>query len=98
MVGRLCSVSPADGECCFERLLLSHVRSPISFEDLMSFNGTIYNKFREAAVNRGLLESDEYVDNCLAEAGLFQMPYSLRTLFALLLVYGGQRILLTPAH
>lgn len=54
----------------------------------MSFNGTKYETFREAAVHKGLLQSDEYMDNCLAEAVLFQMPYSLLTLFALLLVYG----------
>lgn len=54
----------------------------------MSFNGTKYETFREAAVHKGLLQYDEYMDNCLAEAVLFQMPYSLRTLFALLLVYG----------
>lgn len=53
----------------------------------MSFNGVIYDTFREAAMHRGFLQSNDYVDNCLAEAALFQMPYYLRTLFALLLVY-----------
>lgn len=53
----------------------------------MSFNGVIYDTFREAAMHRGFLQSNDYVDNCLAEAALFHMPYSLRTLFALLLVY-----------
>ncbi|KAL3818110.1 hypothetical protein ACJIZ3_004015 [Penstemon smallii] len=88
VVGRMCTVSPVEGERYFERLLLVNVRCPISFEDLMSVNGIKYGTFREAAVARGLLESDEYVDGCLAEAALFQAPYCLRVLFAMLLVYG----------
>lgn len=74
VVWRLCTVNPFEGERYFERVLLLNVRAPTSFRDLMSFNGTVYGTVREAAVRKGLLESDEYVDNCLADAALFQMP------------------------
>ncbi|KAL7139390.1 hypothetical protein ABFS83_09G047500 [Erythranthe nasuta] len=47
-----------------------------------------YNTFREAVVHQGILQSDYYVDNCMSEAALFQVPYCLRILFAMLLVYG----------
>ncbi|KAL7117461.1 hypothetical protein ACP275_03G072900 [Erythranthe tilingii] len=88
VVGRLCTVSPFEGERYFERLLLVSVRCPTSFEDLMTVDGCRYGTFREAANARGLLQSDKYVDDCLAEASLFQAPYCMRVLFALLLVYG----------
>ncbi|KAL3818277.1 hypothetical protein ACJIZ3_004182 [Penstemon smallii] len=88
VVGRLCTVGPMEGERYFERLLLNNVRGPTSFDDLMSVGGVKYGTFREAAVCRGLLQSDEYVDSCLGEAVLYQMPYSFRVLFAMLLVYG----------
>ncbi|KAL3848720.1 hypothetical protein ACJIZ3_010602 [Penstemon smallii] len=88
VVGRLCSVSPMEGERYFERLLLINVRCPSSFDDLMTVGGVKYTTFRETAVRRGLLQSDHYIDACLAEAASFQMPYCLRVLFAMLLVYG----------
>ncbi|KAL3851390.1 hypothetical protein ACJIZ3_013272 [Penstemon smallii] len=88
VVGRLSTVSPFEGERYFERLLLMHVRCPTSFDSLRSIGSGIIGSFRDAAVFRGLLESDDYADNCLAEAAFYQMPCSLRKLFALLLVYG----------
>ncbi|KAL3846228.1 hypothetical protein ACJIZ3_003631 [Penstemon smallii] len=88
VVGRLCTVNPFEGERYFERLLLVNVRCPRSFDDLLTVNGQRYATFHEAAISRGLLESDEYVDGCLAEAVLFQAPHCLRVLFALLLIYG----------
>uniref|UniRef100_A0A8I7BDK0 ATP-dependent DNA helicase n=1 Tax=Hordeum vulgare subsp. vulgare TaxID=112509 RepID=A0A8I7BDK0_HORVV len=43
--------------------------------------------FREAAEKRGLIEADSTLDDCMTEAGLFQMPSSLRRLFATILVF-----------
>ncbi|XP_070023030.1 uncharacterized protein [Nicotiana sylvestris] len=43
--------------------------------------------FREAAKNRGLLQCDNNLVDCMSEAVRYQMPYSLRRLFATLLVY-----------
>lgn len=87
VIGRLCTVSPLEGERYFERLLLVNVRCPKSFNDLMTVGGKKFDTFREAAVSRGLLHSNKYVDTCLAEAALFQAPSCLRILFAMLLIY-----------
>lgn len=65
-----------------------HIRCPQSFEDLKFIGNNLFGSFREAALYRGLLESDDYAENCLAEAIHYQMPCSLRRLFAMLLVYG----------
>jgi hypothetical protein len=43
--------------------------------------------FRAAAERRGLIEADNTLDECLMEATVFQMPASLRRLFATILVY-----------
>ncbi|KAL3813051.1 hypothetical protein ACJIZ3_014319 [Penstemon smallii] len=88
VVGRLCTVSPFEGERYFLRLLLINIRCPKSFNDLKMVAGHQYSTFREACVHRGLLESDEYVDSCLSEAALFEMPSCLRSLFSMLLVFG----------
>ncbi|XP_012846883.1 PREDICTED: ATP-dependent DNA helicase PIF1-like [Erythranthe guttata] len=89
VVGRLCTVNPQEGERYFERLLLAKVRCPVSFDDLLSVDGQQCSTFRESAIRRGILQSDEYVDNCMAEAVLFHVPYCLHILFALVLVYGS---------
>ncbi|KAK4849868.1 hypothetical protein QYF36_001540 [Acer negundo] len=43
--------------------------------------------FRESARLFGLLDSDNSLEECLQEANVYQMPYTLRRLFATLLVY-----------
>ncbi|WVZ76629.1 hypothetical protein U9M48_024586 [Paspalum notatum var. saurae] len=59
----------------------------ISFEELRTVDGEIKPSFREAAERRGLIEVDNTLDDCLTEAETFQMPSSLRRLFATILVY-----------
>ncbi|EEE67922.1 hypothetical protein OsJ_25793 [Oryza sativa Japonica Group] len=58
-----------------------------SFEDLRIVDGVVMPSFRAAAERRGLIEADNTLDECLTEAGVFQMPLSLRRLFATILVY-----------
>ena len=45
------------------------------------------SSFREAALLHGLLKGDNYLNLCSKEASLYQMPYTLRRLFAILLAY-----------
>ncbi|XP_071925512.1 uncharacterized protein [Coffea arabica] len=66
------------------RLLLSHVRAPKSFKDLLTVNGSLAISYREAAFQMGLLQSDTHVEDTLNNAVAFQMPCSLRILFAVL--------------
>ncbi|XP_027182204.1 uncharacterized protein LOC113780620 [Coffea eugenioides] len=87
VIGRLVSVNPREGERYYLRLLLNHIPGPISFEDLLTVHDKKMNSFREAALALGLLQSDTYIEETLEEATAFQMPFSLRLLFATLLVY-----------
>ncbi|XP_071684932.1 uncharacterized protein [Lolium perenne] len=86
-VGRIVSAHPAEGERYYLRVLLNNVVGATSFEDLRTVDGFVCPSFREAAERRGLVEADNTIDECLTEAELFQMPSSLRRLFATILVF-----------
>ncbi|XP_074560285.1 uncharacterized protein LOC141816402 [Curcuma longa] len=87
VIGRMVTIDPKDGERYYLRLLLSHVRAPTSYDDLMTVDGKKLNSFRQTALELGFLHSDNYIEQTLHEASQFQMPYALRSLFAILLVY-----------
>ncbi|XP_027174556.1 uncharacterized protein LOC113774189 [Coffea eugenioides] len=87
VIGRMVTVSPKEGERYYLRLLLTHIAGPTPFEALLSVNGQRLASFRESALALGLLQSDAYIEDTLQEAVAFQMPSSLRLLFATLLVY-----------
>lgn len=86
-IGRIVSASPAEGERYYLRVLLNHVTGATSFENLRTADGVLCSSFREAAERRGLIESDNTIEECMAEAELFHMPSSLRRLFATILVF-----------
>uniref|UniRef100_A0A0A9DUN1 ATP-dependent DNA helicase n=1 Tax=Arundo donax TaxID=35708 RepID=A0A0A9DUN1_ARUDO len=86
-IGRIVSAHPAEGERYYLRILLNHVTGAISYDDLRTVDGNILPTFREAAEKRGLIEADNTLDECMTEAELFQMPSSLRRLFATILVF-----------
>ncbi|KAH0633393.1 hypothetical protein KY284_036179 [Solanum tuberosum] len=81
------TANPREGEMYYDRLLLNHVRGPTSFEDLLTINGIHCHTFKEAAKEKGLLESDDSISECLREAVIFKMPVALRMLFATNLVH-----------
>ncbi|XP_050233165.1 uncharacterized protein LOC126681661 [Mercurialis annua] len=87
VIGRVNAANPIEGERYYMRILLSHVRGPKSFNDLLTVNGVPYSTFKESAMNRGLLEYDNSASECMKEAVEYQMPKELRRLFATLLVY-----------
>ncbi|KAJ9558517.1 hypothetical protein OSB04_013131 [Centaurea solstitialis] len=87
MRGRLVSANPAEGERFYLRILLCHITGPTSFEDLRTVNGLLHPTFRKAALERGLIENDNDLSQCLAEASVFQFPSALRSLFATILIY-----------
>ncbi|XP_020271151.1 uncharacterized protein LOC109846336 [Asparagus officinalis] len=87
VIGRINAANPKEGERYYLRLLLNHVRGPTSWEYLLTVDGIAYKSFKEAAQKRGLLEADDSISDCLVEATTFQMPYALRRLFAIILVY-----------
>nr|XP_009796607.1 PREDICTED: uncharacterized protein LOC104243152 isoform X3 [Nicotiana sylvestris] len=86
-IGRVVTCHPTEGERYYLRMLLMNIRGPKSYKDLLTVNGERYSTFRESVEKWGLLQSDNSLLECLSEATSYQMPYSLRRLFATLLIY-----------
>ncbi|CAH1432559.1 unnamed protein product [Lactuca virosa] len=87
MIGRLVYANPTEGERYYLRLLLCHTTGPTCFEDIYTANGVLHLTFRKAALERGLIENDDNLSQCLVEASLFQFPSTLRRLFATMLIF-----------
>jgi hypothetical protein len=68
-------------------LLLLHHKGITNFEQLRSVNGNIFNTFKEACVELGLLKDDLEWKRCLEEAHKVNMPYQIRDLFGSILIF-----------
>ncbi|XP_075083234.1 uncharacterized protein LOC142166986 [Nicotiana tabacum] len=83
VIGRVVTCHPTEGERYYLRMLLMNIRGPKSYKDLLTVNGERCSTFRESVG----LQSDNSLLECMSEAASYQMPYSLRRLFATLLIY-----------
>lgn len=88
-IGRLNNVSPIEGDRYYLRVLLKNVRAPTSYEFLRTFNGVMYETNRDAALERRLLLSDTHIIDSMREVATYQMPHTLRQLFATILIYNS---------
>ncbi|KAG2715347.1 hypothetical protein I3760_03G071900 [Carya illinoinensis] len=70
-----------------KKTVIGRIITANPFEDLRTVDGVVAPTFREAATMHGLLQRDSSLQDCLHEASLYQMPSSLRRLFATILVY-----------
>lgn len=80
-------VSPSKGEKFYLRLLLSHVTGPTSCEYLLTNNGTTFNTFKKSVEDRGFLDTDHNIRDCLVEATSLRMPYALWRLFVMIIIF-----------
>jgi hypothetical protein len=85
-VGRVFFCPPSVGEKFYLRMLLYNVPGPTSYVYLKIYNGDRYETFQEACAARGLLESDQEWDICLAEAAEIKTGRQLRRLFVTILI------------
>jgi len=58
-----------------------------SYEFLRTFEGQVYDTFKEACRARGLLQDDQEWLQCLQEAGAMQTGHRLRNLFVMILLH-----------
>ncbi|CAH9146259.1 unnamed protein product [Cuscuta epithymum] len=85
-IGRVYFVRPGAGEKFYLRTLLNVIKGATSFEELRTYNGTLFPSFRDACYARGLLKDDkEYIDG-ITEASHWASAYALRNLFVTLLL------------
>ncbi|KAI5382125.1 hypothetical protein KIW84_UN0148 [Lathyrus oleraceus] len=87
VIGRIYTVSPSEGDKFYLRLLLSHVTGPTSWEYLLTNNGMTFSTFKKSAEDRGFLETDHSIRDCLVKATSLRMPYALRRLFVTILIF-----------
>ncbi|KAG2596891.1 hypothetical protein PVAP13_5KG209907 [Panicum virgatum] len=86
-IGRLYYVNPAEGERFYLRMLLMIVKGATSYADLRTYNGTVYETFKEACAARGLLNDDNEWYNTFEEATKWATPSQLRDLFVTMLTF-----------
>ncbi|GJY67418.1 ATP-dependent DNA helicase PIF1 [Tanacetum coccineum] len=65
-------------------------QGPTDFDYLYTVDDVLYTTFRRAALERGLIKSDNYIHECLRESSTHELPYALRRLFATLLIFCEQ--------
>ncbi|GJX07281.1 hypothetical protein Tco_0195213 [Tanacetum coccineum] len=81
------SANLAEREQFYLRVLLQHVKGPTGFDYLYTVNDVLYITFRRAALERGLIKSDDYIHASLHESSTHELPGPLRRLFATLLIF-----------
>ena len=87
IVSRMYYVCPKQLEKFYLRLLLLHVPGVTGFEDLRTFNGHLYDSYKEACLARNLLLDDNEWQNALTEASTLQMPTQIRQLFVTIVAH-----------
>jgi hypothetical protein len=84
-IGRMYHAHPTSGECFYLRLLLTCIKGAISFENLHTVDGVLYDTFKEACFVLGLLDDDREWHQCLTEARDMAVGQQLRHLFVSIL-------------
>ncbi|GKB78924.1 hypothetical protein Tco_0945819 [Tanacetum coccineum] len=87
MRGRMVSANPAEGEQFYLRVLLQHVKGPTGFDYIYTVNDVLYTTFHRAALERGLIKSDDYIHACLCESSTHKLPDPVRRLVTTLLIF-----------
>ncbi|XP_071578240.1 uncharacterized protein [Temnothorax nylanderi] len=88
IISRLYTVSIKDIERFYLRLLLLHVAGAKCFKDLKTVNGVVYETFKDAAIAKNLVETDDLWGKTLEEAIESKMPVQLRELFSYICIFG----------
>ncbi|XP_062224416.1 uncharacterized protein LOC133922908 [Phragmites australis] len=86
-IGRIYNVHPSTGELFYLRMLLMVVTGATNFANLRTYNGIVYDTFREACQARGLVGDDSEWYMLFDEAIIWASPHQLRHLFLIVLVF-----------
>ncbi len=89
VIGRIPFISVRSRELFFMKLLLLHVRGPISYEHLRTVNDHEWPTFEAAAMAMNLVDNNVQWQTTMAELAATEMPYRLRFLFVTILVHNN---------
>ncbi|GBN89604.1 hypothetical protein AVEN_206545-1 [Araneus ventricosus] len=81
-------VSIQDSERYYLRLLILRTLGAVSFDDLKTVDGIVWNTFQQACKMQGLLEGYQHWYDPLNEAIQPRAPFNLRLLFATICGFG----------
>ena len=87
VIGRMYTVSPSHEGRYFLRMLLTKVKGPVSFNDLLTFEGRQYESYRAVCAARGYLQDDNEWRESMREAAVSASPRQLRSLFTSMLLF-----------
>jgi hypothetical protein len=85
-IGRLIWVPPSTGELYFFRMMLTVIKGPTCYEDLMKIGDTQYYSYRDAFFAMGFLEDDRLYINAIKDAKDWGSGHYLRRLFVIMLL------------
>ncbi|CAN0922386.1 ATP-dependent DNA helicase PIF1 [Linum grandiflorum] len=88
VIGRIASVPPQANDVFYLRLLLTKIPGAMSFNDLRTVNGTLYNDYQQACQALGLLATDDEWNEVMTEVSHWGMAPLIRTTFVSLLILG----------
>lgn len=86
-IGRMYYVHPASGELYYLRMLLMIVTGAQSYSDIRTYNGVVYETYRECCEARGILEGDNEWHLLFDEAIQTASAYQLRQLFVTVVLF-----------
>src|SRR5438105_13953126 len=84
-IERLYYVNPTEGERFYLQMLLMIVKGAPTYEDIRTYNGVVYQTFKEACAARGLLSDDKEWYNIFEETANWTTYLELRNLFVIIL-------------
>lgn len=81
------TVNPKNKECYFLRLLLNNKIGPTSFENLKTVDNIVYETYREACLQLGLIGDDHEWVYAMQEAELCESSFKMRNLFTVIIAF-----------
>lgn len=88
VVGRIYTAYPSgqQKDKYYLRILLCNVCGCGSFQELLTYNGTIFDSFHDVCVARGLVQAENEWKNCLIEVSIAKTGQPLRHLFSIIII------------